>query len=465
MPTKNSSKLARSQNPKRQMGLGACPSIGALQSCLSTRFDAIPVLDFTTVTVVLPVADAVAQSLFGDEVIFLGNGGNLGINSAPGIGAVDTTFYAGGILQNDLFITGYGFHVFGEPEQWSQIVNSITPASGVIPPSPDVATLNDINNGALGPSFAAGGGSTINPGAVEWGGPAQRAAWQFANAYRFLWNFGRLNIVDEMVADVAYFGSYADAQAAGDAEVPVHPYIQRLNAIYAALCKACNQTAGFGAYPITHRRVGSVSGFGADGTEGGTPPVGNVGLFHPTRDFDLAPARLGGLAPNQTGCCNPFRKLGCAYLLERGLPLGIVLEASNQINLNNFLTEISASGAPLNGNGSVPEFDAPTGGSGGFTTGTASPAGVAPTTGMNVMAELTLDSTPVLASQQVQIGRSIFKGGQLKLSLLLKGYEVQRDWCQFLNGCDAAGNLYMTSGGTYSANSAVLAPGMAGVAR
>jgi hypothetical protein len=450
---KTASKIQRAQNPNRLMGLGACPSIDNLRGCLGLKFDSIPVIEYVTWTVTLPVADQFVQSTFNDEIQLFGSN-----SSVPGVAAVDSSFVVNGILQTDMFIVGFGAHFFSEPQTWSQIAGSISPAAGVVPPVPDVVTQNDILNGALGPTFAAGT-STITPAVIEWGAPAWRAAWQAANAYRFVWTVNqRMSVVDEMLADVSYFGPYAEASAASDSEIPIHPFVQRINAAYAALCKACNQAGGFGVYPVTHRRVGSVSAFNTTGTETGGTAVGNVGIFHPTRDFDLAPTTWGGIANNGAGGRNPFRKLPRPCLIERGLPIGFQLEASNQVNLNNFQSEISASGAPLNGNGSVPEFDAPTGGAGGFTTGTLTPAGGG-AAGQQILAELTLDSSPTLASQSVQIGRSVYKGGQFKLSFLLKGYEVMREWCGFLNSCDAAGNLYITSGGLYTGNSAALTPG------
>ena len=451
--SKSSSKMARAQNPNRLLGLGACPSINTLQQCLGTNFTSIPVIEYVTWTSVLPVADQFVESTYGNEVNLFGAN-----SSVPGVAAVDSSFVVNGILQTDMFVCGFGAHFFAEPNTWTQIGNSISPVGGVIPPSPDVYTLNDINNGALGAQFAEGGGGTINPAVVEWGAPAWRAAWQATNAYRFIWTVNqRVNVIDEMLADVSYFGPYAEAYAASDSEITIHPYVQRVNAVYAALCKACNQVGGFGFYPVSHRRVGSVSSYNDLGQEA-APTVGNVGIFHPTRDFDLAGTTWGGIANNQAGCCSPFRKLPRPCLIERGLPIGFLLEASNQVNLNNFQSEISASGAPLNGNGSIPEFDAPTGGSGGFSDGTVTPSGGGDV-GQQVMAELTLDATPSLASQQVQVGRSVYKGGQFKLSFLIKGYEVMRDWCGFLNGCDAAGNLYMTSGGLYTGNNAAMIAG------
>jgi hypothetical protein len=439
-------------SPNRMMGLGQCPSIDMLKSCLGSRFDSVPVIEYVTWTIQLPVPDAAVESTFGNTINLFGNS-----TSVAGVAAVDSSFVVNGILQTDMFVIGFGAHVFAEPKTFSQIGNSIAPVAGTLPPSPDVFTQSDQDNGALGPAFASGA-VQFDPAVIEWGAPAWNASWNLANAYRFVWTFNqRQQIVDEMLADVSYFSSYADSVAAGDSDLPIHPYVQQVNAIYAALCGAC-AVAPAAFWPVNFRRVGSVQTFGGNstdngeasggGTSGGAPAFGNVGDFHPTRDFDLAPVTWGGIT-NGNGKSNgvPYRKLPRPCLLERGIPIGFELQASNQIHLNRFQSQISASGAPLNGNGSIPEFDAPTGGSGGFTTAPTGP-------GMPIMTELTLDPTPVLISQQVQVGRRIFKGGVLKISFLLKGYEVMRDWCAFLTGCDAAGNLYMTSSGGTPAGSA-----------
>ena len=409
----------RKSNPQRAIGLGACPSVDNLKACLGSKFDAIPVIEYVTWTVVLPVSDSDIASTFNDTINLFGN-----TASVPGVASVDSSFVVNGILQTDMFIIGFGVHVFAEPQTWTQIGNSVTPTVAN-PPSPDVYTLNDLQDGALGTAFGTGGAigaASITPAVLEWGAPAWRAAWQASNAYRFVWTVNqRVNVIDEQLADVSYFGPYADAKAAGDSDIPIHPFVQRVNARYAGLASGSPVF-----WPVTHRRVGSV---------GGAPPT-NVGFFHPTRDFDLAATTWGGLANNAAGQCNPYRKLPRPCLIERGLPIGMTLEANDSVHQANFQSELSASGAPLNGNGTVPELDAPNGGSGGYTTGT-----------LPTMTEQTVDVTPVLVAQQVQVARSVYKGGLFKISFLLKGYEVMRDWCAFLTGCDAAGNLYMTSGG------------------
>jgi hypothetical protein len=424
----------RKLNPQRFMGLGQAPGVPALQQCLGSKFDAIQVIEYVTWTIDLPVADADVASTFGDTINLFGN-----TSSVPGVASVDSSFVVNGILQTDMFLCGYGVHVFAEPERWAQIGNGISPnAGGAIVPSPDAITQNDQTNGALGPAVASGA-TTVTPAAVEWGGPAWRAAWHLANGYRFVWTVNqRINIIDEQLADVSYFGSYAVAQAAGDADVVIAPYVQRLNKRYASFTGAGASSSAF--WPVTHRRVGSV-----------TSAAANVGDFHVTRDFDLAAVTSGGLAPTQAGCCSPFRKLPRCCLIERGLPIGMELVANDSVHQANFQSEISASGAPLNGNGTVPELDTPTG-STGFTL-----------TGAQVMLEQTLDTPPVLVSQAIQVGRNTFKGGLLKIAFLLKGYEVMRDWCAFLQSCDANGNLYFSTGGggtsQYNPNGGYVPPG------
>lgn len=440
----NSGKNAlRKSNPNRSFGLGACPSVDALRTCLGSKFDAIPVIDFVTLTIDLPVLREQIPAFFGETVRFFG----FGEGPIPGVIAVDTSFVGpAGLLQTDIFVIGLGIHVFAEPTIFSQIGNGITPlAGGAIPPSPDVFTLNDVQDGALGPQFVAtataAASASITPAAMEWGAPAQRAAWQAANAYRVVFTVNnRCNIIDEMLADFAYFAGYGNGVGFGDSDVPVMPFVQRMNARYLSACCTANGPA---FWPVTHRRVGSTGATGATPTTSGT----NVGDFHPTTDFKLAAAAWGGLENNQVGCCQPFRKI-CPkpWLIERGDPIAFSLEVSNPYHYAQFLTEISASGAPLNGNGTVPELDAPLpGSSGGYTQG-GPPFG--PTGG--VMPELTLDAAPVNVSQQVLVQQMIYKGGALKFSFLLKGYEVMRDWCVFLAGCDANGTLFLSNGNVYS---------------
>lgn len=415
----------RKNNPQRMMGLGQAPTVPNLQACLGSKFDSIQVVESVKYTIQVPVSDANIGLTFGDTINLL-----VSTNTLAGAAFVDSTMITNGVLQTDFFICGFGVHITVEPFVFSQIGNSVSPlAGGAIPPSPDVFSLNDVVNGALGPQFGAGGvagASTMTPAILEWGGATWRAAWHLANGYRFVWTVNqRLNVVDELLNDIIYCGC-PSAGAGGDSDAPVAPFAQRTNEVYGSLCGAC-QVAGVAFWPVTHRRVGSQ---GATFPAAGGP---NVGDFHPTRDFDLAAQTWG--RPD-LGANMPFRKLSRCCLMERGVPIIMQLEGTNPLHQAYFQSEISASGSPFFGNGTIPELASPIGGAGGYTQNT-----------LPVMTEQTLDTAPGLVSQQVQVGRAIYKGGLLEIETLLKGYEVMRDWCAFLNGCDAAGNLYLTTGG------------------
>ena len=44
------------------------------------------------------------------------------------------------------------------------------------------------------------------------------------------------------------------------------------------------------------------------------------------------------------------------------------------------------------------------------------------------MLEQTLDATPLLVEQRVNVSRQIFKGGFLKLAIKIKGWEMPGGW-------------------------------------
>ena len=136
-----------------------------------------------------------------------------------------------------MLVAGFGIHAFGEPQQLSFLCNYINPAPslGATPVSPDAYTINDVNNGALGPLLAAGT-QTISPAICEWGGPVQNAMWHLVNGFQFIWKYQQRNLlVNELAADVAYFGSYAEAAAAGDSQEAVQRFIRRINDKYGTI--------------------------------------------------------------------------------------------------------------------------------------------------------------------------------------------------------------------------------------
>jgi len=401
----------RDRPNSKMIGLGANPSPEIADGVLQCGFTNVPVIEYVTWTTQLPISDADIDATFGNEIDVLQNP-----KSVPGIDSVDSSFVVNGILQADMIAYGFGFHVFAEPQSFMQIGNCLSPAPGAAtatPVSPDVFTSNDVQ--VLG----VPGGSTLTPAILSWGHDDWEAAWHLAQAYQFQWRvYQRILLVNELAADVCYFGPYAEAVAAGTSEVDVIEYARQSNNRYREL-------AGGGVFvPVNARRIGSVNAAsGVTGPTGvGSGTTGNVGLFHPTRDFDLAPTTHGGLRnQGSIAATQPFRKLPRPVLLEKGIPIGMVLVAQDSYHQDQMKRYLSISDE-LGGNLSIITADA-----------NLLPTTPAPTGAVSYMPELTLDQgANQFSGQQVTTSRIKMKGGVLKLSILIKGLEVWGPWKDYI---------------------------------
>ena len=406
------------ENRRVPFGLGAAPgTVGAAEKCLRCSFGNIPVIEEVVWTVPLPLTVEEATATFGDTVNLLS-----GSSSVPGVASIDSTFLINGILQTDILAQGIGVHVFCEPMSFSTIGNAfVAPAvPSTTPPSPDVFTENDLINGALGglaPVTSAP--PEVEPADFEWGSACWRAGWNFINAYQFQWKTSQRELVlNELAADISYFGSFADAEAAGTSEVPIIEFVATANATY----RAKGSTTIF--VPVTHRRVGSVGGTAGTSV--------NVGLFHPTRDFDLAPVTWGGLRWQGYGCRGQmYRPIESPCFLERGIPIGMLFVAQDAVHQAAMLEALTITNEPLGQNIEVDANLTPLTGLAVATPAITTPAGAA---NANVMLEQTLDATgPLLVSQTVNASRQIFKGGFLKVAIKIKGWEMPGGWKAYCN--------------------------------
>jgi hypothetical protein len=398
----------------RTMGLGDCPPCAGatnadyatademLEGVLRCGMTQVPVIEYTTWTINLPLTDIEVAQTFGDQVNLLQITGD-----PPGVDDVDSSFVINGLLQSDMLVIGFGIHAFGEPLGFSVIGNAMPTSGNAFPiVSADAWTLNDLAANSLG--LTAG----VTPAVLDWGHKDWEALWHFANAYQFIWRVEqRHNVVQEMVADVCHFGPFADAIAASSSEEPTAEYVQRVNGRYAQ--KGCLDTF----VPINARRVGSVNT-----NPGGSP---NAGVFHADRSYDTVPATFGGIknqGPANTGSAQ-YRKLPRPALLKQGIPIGMLLQATNQFHQSQFQRLLSISNStPGGGTSAIIPIAATV--SGATIAGTA-----------NTGLELTLDPVApanVFHAQQFQTNRELFKGGTLKLAILLKGVELWGNWRDYV---------------------------------
>ncbi len=379
---------------------GSLGSLGAADKCIKCSFGNIPVVEEVVWTIPLPLTAEEALETLGDVVNLLS-----GSSSVPGVASIDSTFLINGILQTDILAQGIGVHIFCEPMSFSTIGNAWSATDGTTapPPSPDVFTVNDLTNLAMGESTEDP--NTFVPAVFEFGAPVWRAGWNFINAYQFQWKTSQRELVlNELAADVSYFGSFADAMAAGTSEIPIIEFVAATNAIYRS------KGSGTIFLPVNFRRVGSVGD--------GTASTHNIGVFHPTRDFDLAPVTWGGLRWQGYGCKGQmYRPIESPCFLERGIPIGMFFQVQDAVHQAQMLEAVTINNEPLGTNVSVDENLSDT-----TDGGTTSPP---------VMLEQTLDTTAVLAAQQVNTSRQIFKGGILKIGIKIKGWEMPGGWKAF----------------------------------
>jgi len=386
----------REKTRRVPFGLGAAPGTpGAAEKCLRCSFGNIPVIEEVVWTIPLPLTTEEANATFGDTVNLLS-----GSSSVPGVASIDSTFLINGILQTDILSQGIGCHVFHEPMSFSTIGNAfVAPATTVAPPpSPDVFTQNDLLHAAMGPTVAVDG-SNFSPADFEWGVAAWRAGWNFINAYQFQWKTSQRELVlNELAADVSYFGSFADAEASGTSEVPIIEFVATVNATYRSKGSATI------FLPVNFRRVGSITA--------AAPGAVNTGIFHPTRDFDLAPVTWGGLRWQGYGCRGQmYRPIESPCFLERGIPIGMLFVVQDAVHQASMLEALTINNEPLGTNIS-PDTN--------FSCTTQ--------TGASTMLEQTLDAAPTNTPQQVNVCREVFKGGILKVAIKIKGWEMPGGW-------------------------------------
>ena len=379
-------------------GLGQGPSPDAAQKCLRCSFGNIPVIEEVVWTIPLPLTVEEATATFGDTVNLLS-----GSSSVPGVASIDSTFLINGILQTDILTQGVGVHIFCEPMSLATIGNAwVAPAVPESPPpSPDVFTENDLHNNCLSPGINA---DNFFPASLEWGASVWRAGWNFINAYQFQWRTSQRELVlNELAADISYFGSFADAEAAGTSEVPIIEFVAIVNATY----RSKNSATIF--LPVNFRRVGSVGGT----SNVISPQDGNYGIFHPTRDFDLAPVTWGGLRWQGYGCRGQmYRPVESPCFLERGIPIGMQFVVQDAVHQASMLEALTINNEPF-GTNVLPDVNV----TAGPTLG-----------GVNTMLEQTLDTGIENVPQTVFVGNQVFKGGVLKLAIKLKGWEMPGGW-------------------------------------
>ena len=235
---------------------------------------------------------------------------------------------------------------------------------------------------------------------------ANYAAWHLARGYNLRWKIGQhTNIMDEVLRHTAYMPPNAQEGSASSSEVDIVDFVNQMNKRYDQLGSALN------FLKINFLRIGSNS------TAGAAP---FPGVFTPTRDFDRVGRDLRGHGPP----LDAPRQLASSgsstlpYVIKPGVPIGLILQENDSDQGDQMRRAMSIT----NGiGGTIPPSETEFTNIDSLATqfapersldGVYLPTGVA-TTGSN---------------QQLANLRTIFKSGDMKLSLMIKGFEVTEDW-------------------------------------
>jgi hypothetical protein len=415
----------------RAAGLGATPkdnpSIGLGASGLGSVIDLInnskdnPVYNMDVIEQVRwgmlgPQTPASIRANFGAEIDLFGSG-----KSVAGIDYVETTMAQTGQTQTYFIACYLGFHIETEPMQWDTIGNAWSIpdiATSAVPGSPDVFTVAD--SAPLG--FAGGEvpgaffGQILTPAVLQWGWWANYAAWHMARGYNLRWKIGQhTNIMDEVLRHTAYMPPNAQEGSASSSEVDIVDFVNQMNLRYGSLGSALI------FLKTNFLRIGSNS-------TGGVAPF--PGVFTATRDFDRVGATFGGMDLRSMLRGNSeFRKLTLPYVIKPGVPIGIILQENDQDQGDQMRRAMDIT----NGLGGViPPSETE------FTNIDSLATQFAP--------ERTLDGV-YPASQSVLNLRTIFKGGDMKLSLMIKGFEVTEDWYNIMSSNSDIRDVVMSACG------------------
>jgi len=399
-----------------QLRVGAGSILDAMQQSSQTPVWNMDVIEQVRWTMTGPQVDESITVNFGAEIDLFGSG-----KSPFGIDYVETTMAQTGQTQVNFVACYVGFHIEPEPLCWTVIGNAVDHPTqgGQKPPSPDVFTRNDYFNGALFDPNGPNVGMSFVPAILRWGWWANYVGWHLARAYNYRWKIGQhVNIMDEQLRHTAYMPPNAQEGSASNSQVDTVTFVSNVNKRYDALGSALN------FMPVDFVRSGSTSSIqnplAAPPTDAN--PTVNLGVFNPNRHFELVPATYGGMDLRSMLRGNSeFRKMCVPYVIPRGVPIGIFLQETDSVQgdqMRQFLSITQGLG------GQTPPAITPDLNWNADFTWTNDPNLTSVNT---VMLEATMEAS-TYAAQQVDAQRVIFQGGDLKLTLPIRGFEVSQDW-------------------------------------
>lgn len=385
-------------------GLGADPSkaartgfgdwIAAVRNSVQCPIWNMPVVESSRGDIGGPLLDTDIQRLFDARINPFG-----WTESTTGLDALDTTLAQNGETQTPMLVCAIGWKLQPEPLCWTAGGNAWTApeTDGPQPFSPNNWTVKDL------PEILAGEtNQTFEKAVLEWGWPMNYAAWHMVRGYHLRWMIGQhTNLFDESLRNTAYMPTNAQEGSASSSEVDINEFVFRTNSRYVG-----QLASGLVFLKFNTNRLGVAPG--------------GTGFFAPSRAGELVGATYGGMDLRSLLKGNDeFRKLAIPYFLNAGIPFGLYAQESDKFEADLMREYLSVTQSPgVTGVGVPPAIlDAP------HITGADT---------LPVFNELATDGTTTV-TQQIRPAVRLFKGGELKIEVDLKGFEVDEDWVKQLD--------------------------------
>lgn len=372
--------------------------VDAIRNSVACPIWNMPVVESSRGTFGGPLLDTDITRLFGARINPFGWN-----DTTEGLDSFDTTLAENGKTQTPMLVCAVGWKLQPEPLCFTAEINAWTaPETAAAQPfSPNAFTANDLPE-ILGANVDT---QSFEPGVLEWGWPQNYACWHMVRGFHLRWMIGQhTNIFDESLRNTAVMPTNAQEGSASSSEVDINEFIRRVNDRYTG-------AGGLGSNMVALKfdtiRLGVLTAAGV-----------SRGRFAPSRSGELVGATYGGMDLRSLLKDNSeFRKLTIPYFLNAGIPIGLYAQESDKFQADIMREYLSATQSPGNSGGTVPPaiLDAANISLGQTTA----------------FLERTMDGTADV-SQTVFAQRRLFKGGDLKIEVDIKGFEVDEDWYNVL---------------------------------
>lgn len=350
-------------------------------------------------TMILPLNDADVKATLGNTINLWGTTDG---QPPPGVASAWNTLSTPGMPNSNMVLRGIQMGCRVEPEGRTIKGNFFNPGSSPsLPMSPDVFTLNDQTNGALG---LADGQGDFTPCELADGVASWKAALGFIMGYQLDWaQDNQHSLLKEPLTAIGGIEPFSEAMAAGTAMGTNLDRIRDLND------RLSDLGSEFVMLPITHKRIGGL-----------TVASVSVGDFEVSREDDASPTVWGGIGtPGNSFRGRPPFIFNTPLFWPLGQPMSMKFKVYNDTWQESFWRWVSLTGSPTGGTDLKLQI----------AQQFAAATGWAPTTvSGNAALEQTIDLVPRNFGQAVQTVRSILKSGRLSLALGAVGRRVQDPW-------------------------------------